>query len=341
MRYDRRRFAKLLAGTALAGLVRPDSLLGAAPTNGLASATRGRGARRAFFEWRPIGTRIHAAIGQGGNVMLLRDGGQALISDSKNLGYGYTLRREAEAFGTPLTYAINTHHHGDHIGGNAAFTTDIPLISHTNAQTRIRTWAQGTVGQANERLARAATEIREQGGDAAAAAEIERLGRELESMSADRFVPTQVLTAENEIRVGGRTVQLRWVDRGHTDNDVFLFVPDENVMHTGDLLFVGRHPFIDTSSGATTVGWQRILRAMIDTVNAETTVIPGHGDITNRAGLQRQWDYFEQTRDAVTAAVREGRTREQVLALTPAAIADVPGSPQRTLGVIYDEVTGG
>jgi glyoxylase-like metal-dependent hydrolase (beta-lactamase superfamily II) len=337
MTLDRRDFAKLFAGGALGSLVLPDSLLGL--THGPAVAAR-RG-QEPFFQWRSVGAGVHVAMGQGGNVMVVADGGEALISDSKNLGYGFTLRREAEAVGgAPLRYAVNTHHHGDHVGGNAALTSDLPLLGHPNAQGRLRSWAAGQVGQASAGLARTIAQMKEQGGDPAVIAELERQQAELQTLNAERFVPTQAVASGEDVQVGSRTLQLRYVDRGHTDNDLFLYLPDLNVMHTGDLLFVGRHPFIDAGSGANTVGWQRCIEAMMQVANASTVVIPGHGDVTDRAGLQRQWDYFEGMRDAVMTAKAAGMTKEAVMELTPPVFEGLGGNGGRGLGVVYDEVSG-
>jgi glyoxylase-like metal-dependent hydrolase (beta-lactamase superfamily II) len=328
MKLTRRDFTRLL-GAGAAGAALPDSLFAATPRR-----------QETFFTWRPIGTRIHVAFGQGGNVMLLRDGQDALISDSKNLGYGITLRREAEALGARLRYFVNTHHHADHVGGNAVFTPDIPLIAQRTATARIRTWAEGLVGRENQQLATAAETLRGRGGSAAVIAEVDRVREQLRSLTADRFVPTREIGESDEIRVGTRTVQLRHIGRGHTDNDVFLFLPEENVLHTGDLLFNGSHGFMDQNGGVLSQGWQRSVQAMIALTNSETVVIPGHGEITNRAGLQRQYDYFEQMRDAVTRAVAQGMTKEQVMELRPAAVSDITGNLARNLGVFYDEVRG-
>jgi len=329
MKLSRRAFSRLLAAGA-AGAVVPRPLFAAAAPR-----------QETFFDWRRVSDRVTVAFGQGGNVMLFRDGGEALISDGKNLGYGFVLRREAERMGSPLRYAVNTHHHGDHIGANAVYTADLPLLAHTTARTRIREWAAGVVGQENDALARTAQQMRERGESAAVVEEVERAREQVRTVSADRFVPTREVREAEELRVGGRTVLLRHVGAGHTDNDVFLFLPEENVLHTGDLCFNGTHGFMDANGGVSSQGWQRSVRAMLELTNAETVVIPGHGDVAGRAALQRQWDYFEQLRDAVSAAVRQGMSREQVMELRPEALADVGGNPSRNLGVMFDEVRGG
>ena len=70
-------------------------------------------------------------------------------------------------------------------------------------------------------------------------------------------------------------------------------------------------------------------------------VVGGHGPVTNRAGLQRQRDYFDRLREAAGAAIRAGRTRAEVVALKPAALRDLewPELQAQTLGVIHDELT--
>jgi len=339
MTLNRRDFAKLMAGGALGSLVLPDTM------HGIGLPKRGprswRAGQEMFFQWQSVRDGVHVAMGQGGNVMVLSSGGESLISDSKNLGYGYTLRREAEAVaGAPLKYAVNTHHHGDHVGGNAAFTSDLPLIGHPNAQTRLRVWADGVVGQQNAGLARTIGQMRERDGDPVVIEELERLAVDLQAMSPERFVPSQAVASAEEIQVGSQTLQIRFVDAGHTDNDLFLYIPELNVLHTGDLLFVGRHPFIDAGSGANTETWQKCLTTMQEVADANTVVIPGHGDVTDRSGLQAQWDYFEGMRVAVVGAVSEGKTRDEVMQITPAVFDGIGGNGGRGLGVVYDEVTG-
>ncbi len=336
MTLDRRSFTRLLAVGA-GSLVLPRSL-----TAGLQSRL-GKTVQPTFFQWQSVAEGVRVAMGQGGNVMLVSNGSQALISDAKNFGFGHSLRREADAMGTPVTMAVNTHHHGDHTGGNIAFTGDLPVLAHPVATQRILGGAERSVGQAGaERLT--TTLERSRSGDTppAVIADLERALADISTAGVERAAPTQDLAGDHqELRIGGRTVTLTHVGAGHTDNDVFLHLPELNVIHTGDLVFNGSHGFMDQNGGVDSVGWQRSVRAMLDVSNSETVVIPGHGQVTDRTGLQRQWDYFDQLRDAVLAAVGAGLTREEVQALRPEALSDIQGNPSRNLGVVYDEVTAG
>jgi cyclase len=329
MSLSRREFTKLFAAGAAAGAALPRSLFALEPAR-----------QETFFTWRAVGTRIHAALGSGGNAMLLRDGGAALLSDSKNPGYGPTLRREAEARGSPLRFLVNTHHHSDHVGGNLVFTADVPLLAHPILKTRLTTWAATIVGRENQALTNAIQQQRERNGSPAFIAELERSREQLRTGSVESFLPTRDVKDGDELRVGSRTVVLRHAGAGHTDNDVFLWMPEENVLHTGDLCWNRQHGFMDPDARFSSTGWQRSVQTMLGMVNAATVVIPGHGDITDRAGLQWQYDYFEQLRDVVNAAIQEGRTREQVMELRPEVFTGVTGNLARNLGAMYDEIRG-
>lgn len=324
---DRREFARLLLAGG-AGLALP------LPLRALA------GGRPTYFSWQEVAPGVRAAIGGGGNVLLVADGGDALISDAKNLGLGSVLRREAEAFGTPITIAVNTHHHGDHVGGNIAFAGDMPLIANPNAQRRIRRQAESIVGATNDRLSQMIDRMSAEGEDPVVVEDVIADVTALEAAYPEAMTPNDTFDVERELRVGSRTVILTHVGPGHTDGDVFLYLPEVNVIHTGDLLFVGRHGFMDQNGGVDSEGWQRSVRAMIDLCDSETVVVSGHGEVVNRAGLARQYEYFNQLRAAVESAVTEGRSKSEVQELRPDTLADISGNPSRNLGVVYDEVTG-
>jgi len=310
----------------------------ALPTPAFASGLGGR--QDSYFTWEEVAPGVRAAIGGGGNVLLVADGGEALISDAKNLGLGHTLRREAEALGTPITMAVNTHHHGDHTGGNIAFAGDMPLIANPNARRRIQRQAESIAGATNDRLAQMIDQMSQEGGDSRVIDDVRTEATAIEAAYPEAMTPNDTFDVERELQVGARTVLLTHVGAGHTDGDIFLHLPEVNVLHTGDLLFVGRHGFMDQNGGVDSQGWQRSVQAMIDRCDADTVVVSGHGAVVDRTGLQRQYEYFNQLRAAVEAAVAEGRSKQEVQALRPDALADISGNPNRNLGVVYDEVTG-
>lgn len=343
MTLSRRDFASLVAG-GLAGLTLPGPAgarlldrLGA----GAASVPAALPGQATFFQWIRVSDAVRVAVGGGGNTLLYRGGRGALQSDGKNFGLGRTLRREAEAHGVPVTHFVNTHHHGDHSGGNDGFR-DVTRLAHDNARPRILASAEASLAQARERLTGMSEQLE---GPAAGAvrADLEGMLAELDRLTPEDFAPETTFSDELELMVDGLPVECRWVSRGHTDGDNFLYLPQANVLHCGDLFFHGRHPYVDETAGATPAGWVRCLDAMLSLCDADTVVIPGHGEITDRNGLAGQREYFQELERMVSAAMADGRTRDEVVALAPPELTALPGAERhlpRNLGFVYDELAG-
>ncbi len=305
-----------------------------------------------FYDWKPVGEAALAAFGAGGNALLVMSGDEAVLVDCKNIGYGLTLRRESkQVYGATLTAVVNTHHHGDHVGGNHAFTNNLPLIAQRNASERIEAWAVGTIkriessGEAMEE--RMLNQMREQahgpGGAKTGSGDIAQFFDLLPNMKASEFKPTETFQDEHEIKVGELTVQLRHPGAGHTDNDAIVFIPELNLMHTGDLCFNRLHPFIDMNAGATSAGWMRSCDAMLELCDDETVVIPGHGEVMGKAGITEQRQYFEILRDAMVKAQSDGMERTEAVEMTIPQF-DGYGFEQikpRTYAAVFDEMLAG
>jgi glyoxylase-like metal-dependent hydrolase (beta-lactamase superfamily II) len=321
--------------------------LSAAALAALGPAGRAR-ARRApdvpssatLFDWRPTVGSCSVAFGQGGNALVVFGQKEAMLVDCKHPGLGATLRREAEALGSPIRLVVNTHHHGDHSGGNPAFTKDTPLIAHANATPRLIKQAEEMLGRA-ERILKG-IESGEKPAPPRAIDEIKAFIDSIGSVKAEAFAPSRVVNQRLESdKFAGVEVQYHHVSAGHTDNDLIIFFPSLNLVHMGDLLFHNNWPFIDRDAGADTFGWQDSLREALALCDDKTTVIPGHGEITDRTGIEKQIGFFTKIREAVRHAAKvEGMTREEVVKLEPGAFKDygLTQIRERTLGGVYDEL---
>jgi glyoxylase-like metal-dependent hydrolase (beta-lactamase superfamily II) len=317
------------------------------------SATPTRAAKPAmtddrFFDWKPVATSgdiaAHAAFGFGGNALLIVAKGGALLVDCKFAYCGPQLRREAEAIAaTKLTHAVNTHHHGDHTGGNHAITPDLPLFAQTNATPRILGQKARYISQVKE----AATSLNAKTGPAVEQVRKDALAlyHRVESLKITEFAPKTTFDKDYEIDLGGSggglKVQLHHYGPGHTDNDIVVHIPALNLLHTGDLVFNRLHPYIDADGGGATKTWIASLKKAIELCDAKTKVVPGHGELCDVQALHKQVEYFEKMREIVGRQVKLGKTRKEVAELKP-TLFEGYGNTDRlgmALAAIYGELT--
>jgi glyoxylase-like metal-dependent hydrolase (beta-lactamase superfamily II) len=158
----------------------------------------------------------------------------------------------------PVRAVVNTHGHNDHAFGNHRFRP-APIWGH-------------------ERCARM---IRETGADqiATVAAAIPELAADLAEVVLDP--PDRTFDGEFEtleFDAGGRRVELRFLGRGHTDNDIIVVVPDADVLFAGDLVEADAPPYFGDSYPT---DWPRTVERMVDHVRG--AVVPGHGTVGDRA----------------------------------------------------------
>lgn len=303
-----------------------------------------------FFDWRALPAWADEAehltvtelapnrwvlSGGGGNVFLLANEGSPILIDACVGAVASELvSKVTERAGQDSCTLINTHHHGDHIGGNwlvrRSFAGEVRVIGHENLAPRVpetlaksilpgmRQAAEGHPGQ-------------------------DRLLAEIDALGPADFTPDQTLATDLELEIGAATVQLHHFGPGHTDNDIVAFFPKQNVLHTGDLVFNDLHPYVFADHGATVFGWQKSLKQALKLCDDQTTVVPGHGKIDDRSALLRMSAYFDQVVDIVGAAIKEGRSRDEVAALQPEVFADRGFERVRHMALVraFDEMAAG
>jgi len=324
------------AAAGLSGVVGPARAAGT-------SRWRGGGWADEFLSWQELAPGVHTTSGlsTGGNSLAVSGREASLLVDCKYPGIAPALRREAETrTAAPLAHVVNTHHHADHSGGNVTFTRDLELIAFGPATDRI-------VGQHDrymQMLRGAARQIRAIGGDTDRVLdEAEALIEKADSLDPDRWKPTRTLTEhDTKLDLGGLTAEIHHMGHNaHTDNDIVVFIPERNVLHTGDLVFHGLHPFFDPSANVSCTGWTASLVRLLSLCDHETVVVPGHGEITDRRGIEGQLRYLTQLWESVAGEVEAGTPREQAVEKSWAFMEGL-GFAQirsRAIGATYDEIT--
>jgi glyoxylase-like metal-dependent hydrolase (beta-lactamase superfamily II) len=124
------------------------------------------------------------------------------------------------------------------------------------------------------------------------------------------ITPARVtFTDETSVFLGGKEVRAKYFGRGHTNGDAVVYFPALKVLHTGDLM-AGTTPLIDYTGGGSVVEWTKTLDGALKL--DFDTVIPGHGNVSNKAGLKTYRDNVEKLRNRAQGLIREGKSQDEV-----------------------------
>jgi glyoxylase-like metal-dependent hydrolase (beta-lactamase superfamily II) len=141
-------------------------------------------------------------------------------------------------------------------------------------------------------------------------------------------VPRIVFSDEASVFLGGKEVRAHYFGRGHTNGDAVIYFPALRTIHTGDLM-AGTSPLIDYGGGGSVKDWTGTLDGVMKEWDFDT-VIPGHGAVTNKAGLMKYRDDIVKLRDRVGGLIRSGKGKDDVSKVLASEFAwDPMGLPMR------------
>jgi cyclase len=257
------------------------------------------------------GGNIGAQVGPEG--VLLVDSLFAPLADRLEAAVGEVTDEE-------IRFVVNTHIHIDHVGGNANLAQrGVLIFAHDNTRQRFF--------EERNRFPRA-------GGS---------------------FAPQQPAAARPPItfndtmsfHLNGEEVLAFHAPPAHTDGDVFVYFPESDVLHLGDVYRTTSYPIIDVYNGGTLRGTIAAMDKAIDLAGPETKVIPGHGlEVVGRDELVEFRDMILDIQGQVLAMIREGKKLDEVMAARPTAAYDAewtddPGwGPEDFVPIVYYELGG-
>lgn len=231
---------------------------------------------------------------RGGTIgWLVNPSGIAIIDTQFPEQAGHLIEQIRQQSQKPFDLLINTHHHGDHTAGNIAFRNLVgKVVSHVNCRANHEK-------QAKER------------------------NSEAQQLYADTTFEQQWAYS-----LGDEKITAQHFGAGHTNGDIAIHFEQADVVHVGDLVFNRRFPYIDRPGGANIASWIEVLQRIRRTYGKSARYIFGHAAegypvVGSQEDIAAFENYLESLLETVAKAIKTGRTKDEVL-----AISTIPGAPE-------------
>ncbi|HRR27066.1 MAG TPA: MBL fold metallo-hydrolase [Acidobacteriota bacterium] len=265
----------------------------------------------------PLRNGVYLLTGSGGNMGLcVGEDGAFLVDDQYGPLSAKILEAVRKVSDQPVRFVLNTHWHADHTGGNENLgKAGALIVAHENVRRRLST--EQFSGAFNRRV----------------------------EPAPPQAWPAVTFSDAMTFHLNGEDVFVFHLAHAHTDGDSVVVFRKANVIHMGDLFFNGRYPFIDLSSGGSFAGLIAAVERVLAMVDDDARIIPGHGELTDKRGLQSYLSLLKAVRERVEPLVRSGKSVEEVLAARP--LADLPEelgqgfmNPEAFLRIVYASLSG-
>ena len=272
--------------------------------------------RRSTGFWTARGGTIGWLINPGGVVAV-----DSQFPDTAALCVEELLKKSGKS---EIATLINTHHHGDHTGGNGVFRPKTKqIIGHANVPKYMKSTY-----------------------DLAVARRAQQNPPPTTPAPTEPVVPDRTLTDTWTQEHGDEKISIKHYGPAHTGGDVVIYFEKANVAHMGDLMFNRLHPVIDRVNGASIANWTTVLNKVVAELPADTIYIFGHAgakfEVTgSRADLTYHGKYLAALLEYTREQVKAGKTLEQLIAAKDVikGFEDYGELIQRSLTPAFDEVT--
>jgi cyclase len=258
-----------------------------APVIAVAFAVAAAFAQQDFSKVEITATKVAGTVymlqGAGGNIGVSVGDDGVVIVDDQFAPLAPKIKAALKGItDKPIRFVLNTHYHGDHTGGNEIFGADAPIIAQENVRKRL---AAGSTA----------------------------MGRSTPPAPKGAL---PIITFEDKVSVhlNGEEIRAVHFPSGHTDGDSVIYFTRSNVVHMGDDFFNGTFPFIDVDNGGSVKGMIASVEKVVSQLPADAKVIPGHGPLSDKAGLAAFGAMLRGTSAAVEAAIKAGKTLDQMKA---------------------------
>ncbi len=226
-----------------------------------------------------LSDNVFMLVGQGGNIgVSVGEDGIFIIDDQFARLTPKILDAIRKISDQPVKFLVNTHWHGDHTGGNVNMTKEgATILAHDNVRKRLE---ETPKRDGSKRLKEA--------------------------------LPVITFNDKMNIHINGEKVKVFHMAHAHTDGDALLYFSKSNVLHTGDTYFNSRYPYIDLNSGGSIDGYINVFKNVLEIIDDETKIIPGHGAVSNKQEYADYLVMLSEIRSLVKNEVDKGKSEDEV-----------------------------
>lgn len=227
-----------------------------------------------------LNQNIYVLFGQGGNIAASIGEDGIYIVDDQFAKLSDDIKNKLKDIKPDLPeFVINTHHHGDHTGGNENFAkSGGHIISHDNVRERLK----------------------------------DKHGE------ASHYLPVLTFSKDINLHFNDEHAKLVHYKNAHTDGDAIVFFDNANIVHMGDIYFnLNSLPFIDVNSGGSVNGVIDAVTDVLKKIDNNTQVIPGHGPISNKQELNNYLHLVKKAKELVLEAMKTNKTEQAIIDAQP------------------------
>jgi glyoxylase-like metal-dependent hydrolase (beta-lactamase superfamily II) len=232
---------------------------------------------------------IYMLEGEGGNIGVSTGEDGVFLIDDQFAPLTPKIVAAVKAISDkPVRFLLNTHWHGDHVGGNENLgKAGVVIIAHDNVYKRM------SVGGAIQLL------------------------KQNYAPAPKAALPAISFSTTATFHLNGDDVTSIHLPPAHTDGDSFVRFTKANVIHTGDVFAAYRYPFIDIESGGSVKGVLLAIDRTLPLLDDNTKVIPGHGGLSSKKDVLTYRKMISTVIGRIEPMATSGKTLEQVLAAKP------------------------
>jgi len=250
---------------------------------------------------------IYMLVGAGGNITMQVGEDGILLVDTQYAPLSKKILAEIRKISDkPIHYIVNTHHHGDHTGGNVNIRAAGSTVTGGNVAGTITDSAVGALIIAHENVLNHLT-----------------AATGPQALASDGWPTNTYFGEKKEMFYNGEGIEILHMPAAHTDGDSAVFFRRSDVISAGDVFVTTSYPVIDLASGGSYVGIVNALDRLVDIIipvygqDGGTLVIPGHGRLSNLGDVLNFREAVIVIRDRMLDMISKGMTLEQVKSAKP------------------------